>query len=230
MASDNHVDVMPAANKTYGNFLGLIRYSVPPILLIVAFRLFDSTARTLNDPWQLDQFCLVDGDAGCAVPVYESSLAQFVVSMAVLGVLGWWLSRSRTGLAMRATSLDQEAALAQGISVGRMFSLSWGIGGALAALAGILLAANGSVIQATDALFALVALPALIIGGLDSIKGAVVGGLMIGLVTALVATYQPIHAAWLGPNFQNVAPYLVMIFVLLIRPYGLFGTQEVQRV
>lgn len=208
----------------------LVTVGLFTILLIVAFRLFDSTARTLNDPWQLHQFCLIAAGDGCAVPIYHSTLARFAISMTVLALLGWWLSRSRTGLAMRATSLDQEAALAQGINVGRIFSLSWAIGGALAALAGILLAADGSVIQATDALFALVALPALIIGGLDSIKGGVVGGLTIGLVAALVSAYQPIHAAWLGPNFQNVAPYLVMILVLLIRPYGLFGTKEVQRV
>ncbi|NLJ54662.1 MAG: branched-chain amino acid ABC transporter permease [Intrasporangiaceae bacterium] len=208
----------------------LVTVGVLTILLIVAFRLFDSAARTINDPWQLNQLCLVSSETGCAIPIYHNTIARFVISMAVLALLGWWLSRSRIGLAMRATSLDQEAALAQGIDVGRMFSLSWAIGGALAALAGILLAANGSVVQATDALFALVALPALILGGIDSLKGAVIGGLLIGLVSSITSTYQPIHASWLGPNFENVVPYLVMILVLLIRPYGLFGTKEVQRV
>lgn len=208
----------------------LVTVGVLTILLILAFRLFDSAARTINDPWQLNRFCLVGSETGCAIPIYHNTIARFVISMAVLALLGWWLSRSRVGLAMRATSLDQEAALAQGIDVGRMFSLSWAIGGALAALAGILLAANGSVVQATDALFALVALPALILGGIDSLKGAVIGGLLIGLVSSITSTYQPIHAAWLGPNFENVVPYLVMILVLLIRPYGLFGTKEVQRV
>lgn len=210
--------------------VALVTVGLFTILLVVAFRLFDSAARTLNDPWQLNTLCLVSSEDGCGVAIYHSTIARFVISMTVLALLGWWLSRSRTGLAMRATSLDQEAALAQGINVGRVFSLAWAIGGALAALAGILLASDGSVIQATDALFALVALPALIIGGLDSIKGGVVGGLTIGLVSSIVSTYQPIHASWLGPNFENVAPYLVMIIVLLIRPYGLFGTKEVQRV
>lgn len=208
----------------------LVTVGLFTILLILAFRLFDSAARTINDPWQLEQICLVASESGCAIPVYHNTIARFVISMTVLALLGWWLTRSRIGLAMRATSLDQEAALAQGIDVGRVFSLSWAIGGALAALAGILLAANGSVVQATDALFALVALPALILGGIDSIKGAVVGGLLIGLISSVTSTYQPIHAAWLGPNFENVVPYVVMILVLLIRPYGLFGTKEVQRV
>ncbi|MFF2270952.1 branched-chain amino acid ABC transporter permease [Agromyces sp. NPDC058136] len=207
-------------------------------LLVVAFRLFDSQPRTVDDPWQLRSVCLGGtatesfGVTGCdgGVQIYENAIARFVIALAVIGLLGWWLTRSRLGLAMRATSLDQETALAQGISVGRMFSISWAIGGALAALAGVLLAANGSVVQATDALFALVALPAIIIGGLDSLKGAVLGGLIVGLAMALTKTYQTVYAPWLGTNFENVVPYLLMILVLLVRPYGIFGTREVQRV
>lgn len=208
----------------------LVTVGLFTMLLILAFRLFNSQARTVGDPWQLQTACLLEGERTCAVLVYHNTVGRFVIAMVVLAVLGWWLSRSRVGLAMQATSLDQEAAMAQGINVGRMFSLAWAIGGALAALAGVLLAANGSVVQATDALFALVALPALIIGGLDSLKGAVVGGLVVGVVSALSSAYQPIHAPWLGPNFENVAPYVLMIAVLLVRPYGLYGTKEVERV
>lgn len=204
------------------------------VLLLVAFRLFAGQSHTVNDPWQLTRRCLVHGDgavdAPCALPVFDFTIGRFVVAMLVLAVLGLWLSRSRIGLAMRATSMDQEAALAQGVEVGRMFSLSWAIGGALAALAGVLLASGGSVVNANDALFALVALPALILGGIDSFKGAVVGGLIIGVISSITAVYQPIHAPWLGPNFENVVPYAVMILVLLVRPYGLFGTKEVIRV
>lgn len=208
------------------------------VLLVIAFRLFDSQPRTVGDPWQLQALCVGGtatesfGVVGCSggVQIYESAIARFVISMVVILLLGWWLSRSKLGLAMRATSLDQETALAQGISVGRMFSISWAIGGGLAALAGALLAANGSVVQATDALFALVALPAIIIGGLDSLKGAVVGGLIVGLAMSLTKTYQPQFAPWLGTNFDNVVPYLLMIVVLLLRPYGIYGTKEVQRV
>jgi len=208
------------------------------VLLVLAFRLFDSQPRTVGDPWQLQSLCLGGertesfGVAGCVggVQIYENAIARLVIALAVIGLLGWWLARSRLGLAMRATALDQETALAQGISVGRMFSISWGISGALAALAGALLAANGSVVQATDALFALVALPAIIVGGLDSLKGAVVGGLVVGVSMALTKTFQPLVAPWLGANFENVVPYLIMLVVLLVRPYGLFGTKEVQRV
>lgn len=208
----------------------LVTVGLFTILLVLAFRLFAARARTINDPWQLDQTCLVQGDPMCSVVLSHSDAGKIAVTAVVLTALGLWLSRSRVGLAMRATALDQEAAMAQGINVGRMFSLAWALGGGLAALGGVLLAANGSVVQANDALFALVALPALILGGIDSFRGAVIGGLAIGLLSGLVRAYQPIHAPWLGPNFENVAPYLVMILVLLIRPYGLFGTKEVQRV
>lgn len=208
----------------------LVTVGLFTVLLIIAFRLFDSKPRTVEDPWQLGAFCLVQGEGQCAVQVFHNTVGRFVISMVVLAALGWWLTRSRVGVAMRATSLDQEVAMAQGIDVGRMFSLSWALGGALAALGGVLLAANGSVVQATDAVFALVALPAIILGGIDSLKGAVVGGLIIGVVASLTSAYQPIYAPWLGPNFENVVPYLVMIVVLLIRPYGLYGTEEVQRV
>lgn len=208
------------------------------VLLVIAFRLFDSNPRTVGDPWQLRTLCLGGevsesyGIVSCTggVQIYESAVARFVIALVVIGLLGWWLARSKVGLAMRATSLDQETSLAQGIDVGRMFSASWAIGGGLVALAGALLAANGSVVQATDAFFALVALPAIIVGGLDSLKGAVIGGLVVGVAMALTKTYQPAFAPWLGNNVENVVPYLIMLVVLLIRPYGLFGTKEVHRV
>lgn len=201
------------------------------VLYVLAARLFAARSLTIGDPWGLQRICLIPGEGMmCEVAVRHASIGRFVVALVVLALLGLWLTRSRVGLAMRATSLDQEAAMAQGIHVGRMFSLSWAIGGALAALGGVLLAAEGSVVNSTDALFALVALPALILGGIDSFRGAVVGGLTLGVLTAITQAYQPIHAPWLGPNFENVMPYLVMILVLLIRPYGLFGTKEVQRV
>lgn len=208
------------------------------VLLVIAFRLFESNPRLVGDPWKLSVLCLGGeqtenfGIIGCdgGIMVYESAIARFVIAMIAIAIFGLWLSRSKMGLAMRATALDQETALAQGIPVGRMFSISWAVGGALAALGGVLLGMSGTVVQATDALFALVALPAIIIGGLDSLKGGVIGGLTIGIAMALTKAYQPAIAPALGANFENVVPYIIMLFVLLVRPYGLFGTAEVQRV
>jgi branched-chain amino acid transport system permease protein len=75
-----------------------------------------------------------------------------------------------------------------------------------------------------------VAFPAIILGGLDSPAGAVVGGVIIGVTQTLTAGYQPEYAPWLGTGFNGVMPYLVMIVILMVRPYGLFGTPEVRRV
>jgi branched-chain amino acid transport system permease protein len=132
-------------------------------------------------------------------------------------------------LAMRAVAYDQEVALAQGISVGSVFALSWAIAGGLAALAGVFVATGAGVDQQLWVI-ALKALPAIILGGLDSLGGAVVGGLAVGVVESLVGTYQGDVAPWLGPNFALVAPYVLMLVVLLVRPYGLFGSKEVERV
>ena len=211
----------------------LVTVGIFIVLLVIAFRLFDSKPRTVGDPWQLSMFCLGgDASTGCSdgVQLYWSTIGRIVIAAIVIAALGWWLTRSRVGLAMRATSDDQEAALAQGVNVGRMFSLAWGIGGALAALGGALLSANGSVIQATDAMYALIALPAIILGGLDSLKGAVIGGLVIGIAVSLTKLVQPQLTPVLGANIDSVVPWALMILVLLIRPYGLFGTKEVERV
>ena len=92
------------------------------------------------------------------------------------------------------------------------------------------LASGPAALSPTIGAIALVAFPAMIVGGMDSPIGAVVGGLIIGLTQALTAGYQEDVAPWLGQNFCAVMPYVVMIVILLVRPYGLFGTREVRRV
>jgi branched-chain amino acid transport system permease protein len=135
-------------------------------------------------------------------------------------------------VAMRATAFDQEAALAQGISARTVFAMSWAIAGVLAVLAGVTLASGSAGVQPAIGTVALLAFPAMIVGGLDSPLGAVLGGLIIGITQAIVAGYQAdiIILRSLGEGFQSVAPYVVMILILLVRPYGLFGTPEVRRV
>lgn len=130
---------------------------------------------------------------------------------------------STTGLAMRATALDQEAALAQGISARRVHLTAWGIAGAVGTLAGVMLTATYGLTPELQ-FFALLAFPAMILGGLDSPGGAVVGGLIIGLAQNIAAEYFPMK------GFDQVFPYVVMIAILLVRPFGLWGTKEVQRI
>ena len=204
-----------AATVTVGVFI---------ILLILAGRLLGSELLTVNDPFGLNTISV----AGATV--FTIDIARLIIALVAIGIVGLFLTRSRTGLAMRATAFDQETSLAQGINVGRMFGLSWGIAAAMAALAGALLTAGSSGVETTIALVALKALPVIILGGLDSIKGSVIAGLIIGIAESLTRTYQPMYAPWLGANFDVIVPYLIMIIVLMVRPYGLFGTKEVVRV
>jgi branched-chain amino acid transport system permease protein len=137
---------------------------------------------------------------------------------------------TRMGLAMRATAFDPEAALAQGISARRVYATSWAIAAALAALAGITLAAGPGGLQPSISFIAFAAFPAMILGGLDSPAGAVLGGVIIGLAEALTRGYQDQLFSWAGDNVSVIVPYVLMIVILLIRPYGLLGTKEVRRV
>lgn len=180
-------------------------------------------AKNLGDPWGVET---VDA-AGVGLAVRD----LWTIGLAGLALLGFFLffRYSRLGLAMRATAFDQEAALAQGISARQVFALSWGIAGVVAALAGVTLASGAAAVNPSISFIALAAFPAMILGGLDSPGGAVIGGLIIGVTQTLTAGYQPEHAAFLGPNFHIVMPYVVMVIILLVRPYGLFGTPEVER-
>ena len=204
-----------AATVTVGVFI---------VLLVVAFRLVGTDILTVGDPWGLSTIEVF------GVTIFTLDVAKLVISMAAIAAVGLFLTRSRVGLAMRATAFDQEVALAQGVKVGRMFGLSWGISAGLAALAGVLISSGASGVDATIALVALKALPVIILGGLDSIKGSVIAGLLIGLAETMTKVYQPEYAPWLGANLDLVVPYLIMIVVLMVRPYGIYGTKEVIRV
>jgi branched-chain amino acid transport system permease protein len=193
-------------------------------LYVLAARLIGSNVITMGDPWGLSRVDFLGTTVG------QVDLAKTVISLTAIAIVGVFLQRSKLGLAMRATALDQEVALAQGVNVGRMFGVSWAMSGALAALAGVMIGMSGGGMVALDAFVALKALPVIILGGLDSIKGSVVAGIFIGVAEALTRTYQPGNADFLGANFDVVVPYLIMVIALMVRPYGLYGTKEVQRV
>lgn len=181
-------------------------------------------ALNLDDPWGVDT--VHAGDLVFAV----RDLWTIGIAGAVLAAFFVFFRYSTLGVAMRATAFDQEAALAQGISARRVFAASWAISAGLAALAGVTLAAGPAALTPSISAIALVAFPAMIVGGLDSPAGAVVGGLVIGLTQSLTAGYQDDLFPWAGQNVAAVMPYIVMVLILLVRPYGLFGTPEVRRV
>jgi branched-chain amino acid transport system permease protein len=181
---------------------------------------------SIGDPWGLKTVELGDGIVVSHVELWTIALTGLVL-LAFFAFFRY----SSLGLAMRATALDQEAALAQGISARRVFATSWAIAGVVAALAGVTLASGRSGgVDVGVGFIALAAFPAMILGGLDSPLGSVVGGIVIGVSQTLTQGYQPQHADFLGTGFHEVMPYVVMILILLVRPYGLFGTPEVRRV
>ena len=180
-------------------------------------------AQNLGDPWGIDTVS--------AGEIVMAVVDLWTIGLAVVVVVAFFVffRYSGVGLAMRAVAIDEEAAMARGISVRRVVATAWGISGAVAAVAGITLASGPAALRPSVGLIALAAFPAMILGGLDSPLGAVVGGLIIGVTQTLTAGYQPQHASWLGEDFQSVTPYVVMILILMVRPYGLFGTKEVER-
>jgi branched-chain amino acid transport system permease protein len=162
--------------------------------------------------------------------IANTQVVQIVVALIAVGAITMFF-RSRMGIAMRATAFDQEAARAQGINVGRIFSISWAIGAVLATLAGVFISMfprrSTGVDQATG-FFAFRAFPAIIIGGLDSIVGGIVGGLLVGFAESAATVYVTFD--FLGSGFAGIVPYLLMLLVLVVRPYGIFGTEEIRRV
>ena len=203
--------------------VAIITIGIDIAVRVVASGFIGLGARPIPNPWGLERVDVL------GLRIQERHLVAMATLVVIVSVLFWFYQYTRYGLAMRAAAFDQEAALTQGVNVGSVFALSWALAGALAAIAGTLLATSAGVDRQIW-IVALVALPAIILGGLDSLPGAVVGGLAVGVVESLVGSYQRDLAPWLGDNFAVVSAYVLMLLVLLAKPYGLFGTPEVRRV
>jgi branched-chain amino acid transport system permease protein len=148
------------------------------------------------------------------------------VSLAFLCGFGWFFLKSRIGVAMRAVADSQQVAMAMGINVRRYFALAWALAGVVSALGGVLWGAMLGVDNQL-ALVGLKVFPVMILGGLDSILGAVVGGLIVGVVESLSAGFlDPL----VGGGTKDFIPYLLMIAVLMVRPEGIFGRRRIERV
>ncbi len=157
------------------------------------------------------------GEAFIAPKVAYGALTAVVLIAAVLLLFRFW----RGGVALRATASDQGAAYMMGINVPRVFSLAWVASAMIAAVAGIVVGAIGG-ISSSMGVFGLSVLVVVIVGGLDSVLGALVGGLFIGLVEALAGSF-------LGAEYKLLATFVTLVIVLMLRPYGLFGTHEIER-
>jgi branched-chain amino acid transport system permease protein len=160
----------------------------------------------------------------------EARVAAAVVAVVLLGGFVAAFKYSAWGIAMRAAAEDGEAAALMGIRLPRVATGAWLVAGALATVGGVFLTTFPTPgVDRTTGLSAISAFPAAILGGLDSVLGAIVGGLIIGIVVSMSGGYQD-EIAFLGRGLGQVAPYVVMVLVLLVRPSGLFGTKELTRV
>jgi branched-chain amino acid transport system permease protein len=153
-------------------------------------------------------------------------LVGAAVSIVFLGVFSWFFLKSRVGIAMRAVADSQQVAMAMGIDVERYFALAWAMAGVVSALGGVVWGAMLGVDNQL-ALVGLKVFPVVILGGLDSILGAVVGGLIVGVVENVAAGYLD---PYVGGGTKDFAPYVLMIIALMIRPEGIFGRRRIERV
>lgn len=157
--------------------------------------------------------------------IQKTLVAAFVVAMLGTILLALFFRFTRAGLAMRATAEDHELARSVGINVPRVFGLTWAIAGTVATAGGALLALQTGV-SLTLSGVALAAFPALLLGGLESFPGAIVGGIAVGLAQTLVGASKLVEVR----NSASIAPYLLLLIVLLIRPEGLFGQKRIERI
>jgi branched-chain amino acid transport system permease protein len=159
---------------------------------------------------------------GIHVNVIPAAAISFVAGMVIFLLLMLLFRYTKVGLSMRVVAADHEVAQSLGIRVKRVFSISWAISGAFAAVCGVLV---GMVFTVTPIMGDVIlgkGLPVLLLGGLTSIPGAVVGGIIIGLAEAMGSYY--------ASDLKEIVPWIVMLVILLIRPYGLFGEKRIERI
>ena len=157
---------------------------------------------------------------GAMIPL--NRLSAILVAAVVLTAFTIFFRKSRHGIAMRAVADDQQAAMTMGISVRRIFAMAWALAAVSALIAGVLLG-DISAVDQNIASFGLLVFPVVILGGLDSVPGTIVGGLTIGLLHQFTSGY-------LDSGLANVVPYIALVLILLVRPYGIFGEPRIERV
>ncbi len=153
-------------------------------------------------------------------PVY---MATFIISILFLLLFGLFFKYSSQGIYMRSVADNQSAALSLGVHVRRVFALSWAIAALVCAMSGIILGIISGVNVHSISIIGLKVFPVVILGGLESIGGAIIGGIIIGLLETFTGGY-------ISTSLREVVPYIVLVLILLVKPYGLFGLVEIERV
>jgi branched-chain amino acid transport system permease protein len=159
--------------------------------------------------------------------VQTAYLMSGLISILIMISFALFFKKSKLGLAMRATAFDQQAAQSLGVSIKQVFAAAWAISAMVSAVAGVVFGiVNG--ISSGIAFMGIKVFPAVILGGLDSVLGAILGGLVIGLLEHL-AHYIDVQFLNIG-NLIRIAPFYALIIILMIKPYGFFGTKDIERV
>ena len=204
--------------------LAILTLGVDILLLTELTREIGTDVVSIGAPWGAD----VIEVAG--IRVAASRVIAGGVALVLVGALAAAVKLTDWGVAMRAAAEDGETAALMGIRLNRVAAGAWALAGGLAAVGGLFLTSFPAAgVTGGAGLVALAAIPAVVLGGFDSPGGAVVGGLVIGVVSVLCSGYQD-ELSFLGRGVGAVAPYVVMLLVLLVRPSGLFGTREITRV
>ncbi|NIJ11494.1 branched-chain amino acid transport system permease protein [Saccharomonospora amisosensis] len=219
----NTLLVRRVAEPNPGTF-AILTIGVDILLLTELTREIGNDVLSNGAPWGAD----VVEFAGVTLPASRAIAA--VLAIVLFGVLGLLAARTNWGIGMRAAAADGDTASLMGIRLSRTSATGWALAGAFAAIAGVFLTSFPATgVTPSVSLVALAAIPAWVLGGFDSIPGAIVGGLVIGVAQAFAVGYES-ELHFLGRGFGEVVPYAVMLLVLLVRPQGLFGGKEAIRV
>lgn len=199
----------------------IIGYVLRTVLIII----WGAHPRGMPTPWETTSTVAFAGAS-----ILYNSLGAMAAGGIAVAAFFLLVRYSRLGLGMRAASIDQEAALAVGIPVGKVLGATWFLAGVYAAVAGVFLSLFPSSVDANLGLVALRAFPAVIVGGLDSVAGTLIAGLLLGLLEVLTQGYVNQWLGTFGQGFHAVLPYAFMILFLIIRPHGLLGRAQAERI
>jgi branched-chain amino acid transport system permease protein len=158
-----------------------------------------------------------------AIHIPAVNVAAFIIGILFLVIFGLFFKFSSQGIYMRSVADNQPASMSLGVHVRRVFALSWAIAFLVAGMSGIILGIINGINVHTLSVMGLKVFPVVILGGLDSIGGAILGGLIIGLIETFTGGY-------ISTSLQQIIPYIVLVIILMVKPYGLFGLVEIERV
>ncbi|SUD90541.1 branched-chain amino acid ABC transporter permease [Psychrobacter phenylpyruvicus] len=178
--------------------------------------------------WGHEPISLETPFSGVMLSIYGLTIAYvdviiIISTVALTSILYFFFAHTRLGIAMQASSQNQMAAYYMGIPVKRINGIVWALSGVVAAIAGVLFAAKGAIEPSVGLLFGIKAFAAAVIGGLGSLPGALAGGLLVGIIEPFAGRYLPM-------GFGQVAPYVLMLTVLILRPGGIFAQMKQKKV